>query len=75
MVSNTLNASTSKEMHAFSKASRFPTIESNTRHASIGSYDKKTDFDRTVRKGTGKTEHSFGSRHRRFSYYAGAKDS
>lgn len=34
-----------------------------------------SDFDKIVKKGKGKTEHGFGSRHRRFSYYPGQKDS
>lgn len=62
--------SVSKEMHAFSKSPRFPSIKINTNNSSSETFNKLTDFDKTVIKGKGKPQHSFGERHRRFSYYA-----
>jgi hypothetical protein len=70
MVSSPLNVSVSKELHAFVKSPRFPEIQTQTKGASSGSYNKLSDFDKTVIKGQGKMAHSFGSTHRRFSYMA-----
>jgi hypothetical protein len=74
MVLNPLNSSTSKEMHAFSKSSRFPELKSNTKNVAHASFTKLTDFDKTVKKGSGKPEHSFGARHSRFTYYPDTRD-
>jgi hypothetical protein len=65
-----LNHSTSKELHAFAKTARFPPISSVNRSVTISSqtYNKVSDFDKIVKKGTGKDRHSFGTRHDRFAY-------
>lgn len=70
MVSNPLNVSLTKEEHAFTKTPRFPAIKLSTGNASPGTFNKLSDFDKTVAKGKGKDQHSFGARHSRFSYYA-----
>jgi hypothetical protein len=75
MAHNTLNTSVSKHLHSFPKSSRFPTHNSPTFGASSKTYNKLSDFDKTVNKGKGKAEFDFGERHRRFSYYPGGRDS
>jgi hypothetical protein len=64
--SSNLNVSVSKEMHAFAKSARFPTIQSYT--SKTNPDPNTSDFDRTVKTGSGKDRHSFGSRTDRFRF-------
>lgn len=63
-----MNASVSKEQHAFAKSARFPGVSSYTKNVRPEAFTRLTDFDVTVKRGHGKERHSFGSRNDRFSY-------
>ena len=68
MASPALSNSPSKQACAFAKNPRFPTIKSNTKKISGGTYDKPSDFDRT--KGfMNSATNAFGSQYPRFQYY------
>ena len=55
MYHNTLNTSVSKQIFAFPKSPRFPTHTPATTNASSKTFDKLSDFDKTVNKGRGKS--------------------
>ena len=67
-VTSTLNCSTSKESHCFSKSQRFPGPRSYTAHCNTNTFDKNSDFDVTVRKGKGREAFNFGSKVGRFNF-------
>jgi hypothetical protein len=69
MVDSLLNTSKAKEEHAFEKYPRFPILATNTANISGTTLNKLSDFDKTVIKGYGKSQHDFGSRLGRFTYY------
>ena len=63
-----LNASVSKEQHAFAKSSCFVKLNSYTRNFDTETYTKLSDFDMTVKRGKSKEKHCFRSRNDRFAY-------
>lgn len=68
MASPALSNSPSKQANAFAKNPRFPTIKSNTKNASPGTFNKPSDFDKT-KNFMNSTTNAFGSHHPRFKYY------
>lgn len=67
-----LSNSPSKATYGFAKNPRFPVIKSNTINASASTFDKPSDFRKTIGFNNS-TSNGFGSHQERFKYYNTSK--